>query len=396
MKKLCFIVTAVVFTLNSGIALAGPWEDIIAELPSGTFDLDSCYYDDYGVEHYLDIYISNDTILDGEHGAWCLDVYQDIECDDYGAIVGDLLIPGTNPTYDMLNWILNHYDQYVGQLSDDGVTPYVIGDVQAAIWLATTGMPAYQRPDPDPAPPAQDLNPWSKWAWGLHTWGDWTDHTGGIIHPGGPITNAQAEDYDKTEYDADVARAMEIYDDAYDYGPGYIPNCDDEVLGLIILPFVDQAVIGVQPLLITVPAPCVAGCTPGFWKNNWDKKDGNAWNNYDGDDDFNVVFGVTIEIFTGGNPKKDSSYNDDPTLFEALGANGGGINALARHATAALLNMSSPCAGQYYPYESIAALKADVAAAVAAGEGAIQDLHVKLASYNELGCPINQKGECMD
>ena len=401
-KLLVVALFAFILSINGNVALAGPWEDFIAELPAGPFNLDSCVYGGYGVASYLDIEIYNDGILDGEYGAWCLDLYQAIYCvDDYGAILGDLFIPGDNPTYDMLNWILNHYMDYVGQPSNNGTGPlYTIGDVQAAIWLTTVGMPAYQRPDPDYVG-GVDINPWSKWAWGLSNWGDWVDHdglndadvdAGGIYGGLGGLDN-----YDADEYNADVARAMEIYDDAYIFGPGYIPNCDDGVLGLIVLPFESQEIIGVQPLLITIPMPCLAGCTPGFWKNNWDKKGGNAWVGYAGTQLFDTVFGVDVTL----RGKGKTTY-PNATLVQALDANGGEINALARHATATLLNMSSDCGDDWwFPYENTAALIADVKAAVdaaIAGDGgaAIQDLHVKLAEYNELGCPINQKGECMD
>ena len=135
------------------------------------------------------------------------------------------------------------------------------------------------------------------------------------------------------------------------------------------------------------------GCTPGFWKNNAEKWGAIAWVGYSPDDSFSSVFGVVITIFTGGNPNKSSSYITDPTLLEALGANGGGINALARHAVAALLNTSSPCV--QYAYSSVSALIADVYDAIVSGdEEAIQSLHEDLAYYNEAGCPVNQHGEC--
>ena len=63
------------------------------------------------------------------------------------------------------------------------------------------------------------------------------------------------------------------------------------------------------------------GCTPGFWKNST-----GAWagSGYSPSDNFDAVFGIT--------------HYGSLTLLEASGLNGGGFNALARHAAAALLN----------------------------------------------------------
>jgi uncharacterized repeat protein (TIGR01451 family) len=131
-----------------------------------------------------------------------------------------------------------------------------------------------------------------------------------------------------------------------------------------------------------------AGCTPGFWKNNAVKKGANAWcDTYDPDDDFSDTFGISEQVLRD----KGKDVFSDPTLLEALNANGGGINALARHATAALLNACSDCID--YPM-SAAGIIAAVQDAIADGEDAIQALHTQLAEYNEAGCPVNQQGEC--
>jgi len=81
-----------------------------------------------------------------------------------------------------------------------------------------------------------------------------------------------------------------------------------------------------------------------------------------------------------------------PTLLEALDANGGGLNALARHAVAALLNIANPNIG--YGIGSEVALITMVHDAIVSGDEAqIEALHMMLADYNEAGCPINQRGE---
>jgi hypothetical protein len=108
------------------------------------------------------------------------------------------------------------------------------------------------------------------------------------------------------------------------------------------------------------------GCTPGFWKNST-----GSWVGYSPNQDFDAVFGV-------------NAFNPDRTLLAALGSNGGGVNALARHATAALLNASN--AGVQYDLTSTQII-AMVKAALAPG-GDIEATKNKLAAFNEQGCPL--------
>jgi uncharacterized repeat protein (TIGR01451 family) len=128
------------------------------------------------------------------------------------------------------------------------------------------------------------------------------------------------------------------------------------------------------------------GCTPGFWKNNADKWDAVAWvpTGYSPDDSFSSVFGVVIEIRAGGR-----NTITDPTLLEALGATGGGINALARAATAALLNAAHPDIN--YPTTEAEVIAA-VQAAIADGDEAIKMLAEELDMYNNAGCSIDMHG----
>ena len=128
------------------------------------------------------------------------------------------------------------------------------------------------------------------------------------------------------------------------------------------------------------------GCTPGFWKNNADKHEASAWVGYSSTDLFDVVFGVDVTL-----RGKGKITFDNPTLLQALDANGGGINALARHATAALLNICNPNIA-YAGGMTDAELKVMVQTAIDAGEDAIQALHIQLAGYNEAGCSVNQQG----
>ena len=109
------------------------------------------------------------------------------------------------------------------------------------------------------------------------------------------------------------------------------------------------------------------GCTPGYWKNH-----ASAWGptGYTTTMDFDAVFGV-------------NAFNPNLTLMNALRQGGGGIKALGRHATAALLSSTHPNVA--YPLGP-----ADVIALVqqAVASGNVEPAHLLLASYNELGCPL--------
>ncbi len=75
----------------------------------------------------------------------------------------------------------------------------------------------------------------------------------------------------------------------------------------------------------TTPPPGNEGCTPGFWKT------------HSSDYPAGYTPGTTLgSVFTGLSPSYASM-----TLDQALSLGGGGLNALLRHAAAALLNAAS-------------------------------------------------------
>ena len=92
--------------------------------------------------------------------------------------------------------------------------------------------------------------------------------------------------------------------------------------------------------------PGEEGCSSGFWKNDASKRGEATWDdtNFDPDDKWLVILSaeldpITIRVKDGpGKPTETS----DPTLLQMLNARGGGVNALAREAVAALLNESNP------------------------------------------------------
>jgi hypothetical protein len=117
-----------------------------------------------------------------------------------------------------------------------------------------------------------------------------------------------------------------------------------------------------------VPQVGGEGCTPGYWKNHLDSWAGTG---FAPGDDFDATFGV-------------NAFNPNITLLAAANLGGGGLNKLARHAVAALLNAASGDVD--YP-QSAAGVIAAVAAAINAGT--YEPLATQLDTWNNLGCPIN-------
>jgi uncharacterized repeat protein (TIGR01451 family) len=118
----------------------------------------------------------------------------------------------------------------------------------------------------------------------------------------------------------------------------------------------------------TPPPPDGEGCTPGYWRQDHHF---DSWVNYTPGDDFEAVFGV------------DASFDPD-TLLDAVWLRGGGENALARHAVAALLNASSPDVSYAYTQAQIIAM---VQNAYATGD--FEDTKDMFEEANETFCPLD-------
>lgn len=112
------------------------------------------------------------------------------------------------------------------------------------------------------------------------------------------------------------------------------------------------------------------GCTPGYWKNNTVAWTGTG---YSTSDLYDTVFGV--------------NFMPGLTLLEALNLGGGGYNALARHATAALLNSSNSNVTYGLTTSQIIAM---VQKAFKTGEP--EQIKNELAAFNETQCPIDAHG----
>jgi uncharacterized repeat protein (TIGR01451 family) len=127
------------------------------------------------------------------------------------------------------------------------------------------------------------------------------------------------------------------------------------------------------------------GCTPGYWKNHPERWNGNDIpkedfvDEFKTTDTFNTVFGVSTT---------ESGLSNNTTLLQALKLKGGGKNALARHAVAALLNASSDDVN--YPFGPDKAIELYQAAVDAnPNNGTVESVKNKLANANEAVCPLN-------
>jgi len=129
------------------------------------------------------------------------------------------------------------------------------------------------------------------------------------------------------------------------------------------------------------------GCTPGYWKNNADKKGAVAWS--PGYTPLTTLGSLGIVNTIGVDPS-------DLTMGEALYFGGGPDledweNRLLKHATAAILNAAN--AEVFYPW-TVAEIIDEVNTALASDdEEEINGLKDELDGLNNLGCPINQAGE---
>jgi hypothetical protein len=114
------------------------------------------------------------------------------------------------------------------------------------------------------------------------------------------------------------------------------------------------------------------GCTPGYWRNHADR-----WAGVAPGDDFDATFGVDL-------------FTPDISLGMAIQLGGGGDNALARHATAALLNAyggmpNADGTTVAYPYTAAEVIELVQDALDGGTVDATKDL---LDAANNLGCPL--------
>jgi hypothetical protein len=122
-----------------------------------------------------------------------------------------------------------------------------------------------------------------------------------------------------------------------------------------------------------VPPGEEQGCTIGYWRNHTDR-----WSGVATTDDFDTTFGVNL-------------FDPDIDLGTAVNLGGGGVNNLARQATASLLNAYGgvPNADDTFvnfplsPEEVIEKVQAAVA------DGTIEETAEYFDGLNNLGCPLS-------
>lgn len=121
------------------------------------------------------------------------------------------------------------------------------------------------------------------------------------------------------------------------------------------------------------------GCTPGYWKQDHHF---DSWTDpYDPED----LFGDFFDLPAGLDQPEQNTDPGDVTLLAALELRGGGVNALMRHAVAALLNAASPDVD----YDVMTSDVIDDFNDALGDDDAISDLKDTFEGFNEQRCPLN-------
>lgn len=132
---------------------------------------------------------------------------------------------------------------------------------------------------------------------------------------------------------------------------------------------------------LSVPVPQEGGgqgCTPGYWRqpHHFD-----SWTTYEPDDSIEDPFDIPSSVMLA---RPERGEAEDLTLIEGLELRGGDVNALIRHAIAALLNAVSPDVS----YDlSVSEVKSKFNAAISGGD--IEGTKNEFEGFNEQGCPLN-------
>jgi hypothetical protein len=138
-----------------------------------------------------------------------------------------------------------------------------------------------------------------------------------------------------------------------------------------------ESLVWVTAGLSVEPPSGGEGCTPGFWRqpHHFD-----SWVGHAPSDLFGDVFDLPGAL-------DRPEHNTNPasvSLLDALKLKGGGVNALMRHAVAALLNAAS---GDVSYDLTEAQVISKFNAAI--GGGDVEATKDELEAFNEQGCPLN-------
>ena len=133
---------------------------------------------------------------------------------------------------------------------------------------------------------------------------------------------------------------------------------------------------------ITPPVCGGEGLTPGFWKTHsiYGPAPLMGWpqTGYSPTDSYNALFSVSV----AGNP----------TLLQALGTGGGGLNALLRHSTAALLNAANPNIEYNYTVAQVISLTHN--AIISGNAATIESLKNTFDTLNNQGADLSTPDNC--
>ncbi len=148
-----------------------------------------------------------------------------------------------------------------------------------------------------------------------------------------------------------------------DFGGGAKGN-----LGAIPKPITNIGGIDIEKYVAPTVVPCGEGFTPGYWKQCHHFDD---WQGYEPNDSYEDVFDVDAP--------------GDKSLKEALWTGGGGVSALLRHSTAALLNAAH--SGVDYAYTEAQVIAMTQAAFASGDYEATKNLFV---TQNEMGGSLSK------
>jgi hypothetical protein len=120
------------------------------------------------------------------------------------------------------------------------------------------------------------------------------------------------------------------------------------------------------------------GCTPGYWRQ---PQHFDSWQGHDPGDLLSDVFDVPSDLELQRPEREDP---EDLTLLDGLVLRGGGVNALIRHAVAALLNASSDDVDYDLTEAEVIEAFND-----AVDGGDVEGTKDELEGFNEQGCPLD-------